>query len=429
MSEQARIGIIGLGDMGKLYARTFAAAGHAVLGCDLPEKRESLRQELAPFSIEVAEEGGEVSRRADLIIYSVEAGRLEEAVRSFGPDTRPGAIVAGQTAVKTPEVRAFDRWIPRDIPIVTCHSMHGPSIPPRGQSLMLVRHRASDPQYARARTLFAALGSRIIETKSAEEHDRITADIQAVTHLCFESMGTAWMRRGIHPWNHPSYLSLLDEVKTLMTLRIFAGKSHVYGELALLNPFAVEYVSQYRRSASEILAMVKSGSRERLGQRMRQVRETVFADRAESDLILDSAHLKEACGRLSILPPAGVPAPKPNSHLSILAMADAWNALGVNPLRNSLCRTPPYLLRLGIAEQLFRSPGLLEESLDAAFTDAGIREDDEAFVAAVEEWADLIARKDLDGYQRLFEASRAHFGSHLAQGLSQSDALIGALTD
>ena len=40
------IGIIGLGDMGKLYANKFVRAGYAVNGCDLPVKRDKLEEEL-----------------------------------------------------------------------------------------------------------------------------------------------------------------------------------------------------------------------------------------------------------------------------------------------------------------------------------------------------------------------------------------------
>jgi prephenate dehydrogenase (NADP+) len=37
-----RIGLIGLGDMGRLYAKTFSKAGYTVCGCDLPANRDRL---------------------------------------------------------------------------------------------------------------------------------------------------------------------------------------------------------------------------------------------------------------------------------------------------------------------------------------------------------------------------------------------------
>ena len=71
------IGIIGLGDMGKLYAKAFAKAGYSVCGCDLPENRNRLEDELTPLGIKVMDNGGDVARSNDLIIYSVEADHKE----------------------------------------------------------------------------------------------------------------------------------------------------------------------------------------------------------------------------------------------------------------------------------------------------------------------------------------------------------------
>ena len=70
------IGIIGLGDMGKLYAREFSKQGYHINGCDLPEKRSQLEEELKG-TIQILD-GVAVARRSDLLIYSVEERILEE---------------------------------------------------------------------------------------------------------------------------------------------------------------------------------------------------------------------------------------------------------------------------------------------------------------------------------------------------------------
>jgi len=73
------IGIIGLGDMGRLYAKAFAEAGYKVCGCDLPENRIRLEEELAPYDITVMDSGKDVSRISDLRI-TVTAQDLPEPV-------------------------------------------------------------------------------------------------------------------------------------------------------------------------------------------------------------------------------------------------------------------------------------------------------------------------------------------------------------
>lgn len=217
------IGIIGAGDMGRLYARKLAGS-YPVNVCDLPNKRAAVEKELAGTGVNVLSDGIEVSRISDIVIYSVEAGRIRKAVRAYGPSTKKGAIVAGQTSVKTPEIEAFEAFLPDDVDIVSCHSLHGPTVDPAGHTLALIRHGSSENAYRTFREAMEKLGSNIVEIPDYHEHDRITADTQAATHMGFESMGSAWKSAGFYPWENASYAGGIDNVKALMMLRIFGGR-------------------------------------------------------------------------------------------------------------------------------------------------------------------------------------------------------------
>jgi prephenate dehydrogenase len=50
--------------------------------------------------------------------------------------TKEGAIVGGQTSCKAPEIAAFEKHLPEDVDIVSCHSLHGPNVDPKGQPLV-----------------------------------------------------------------------------------------------------------------------------------------------------------------------------------------------------------------------------------------------------------------------------------------------------
>lgn len=50
--------------------------------------------------------------------------------------TKVGAIVGGQTSVKAPERAAFEKYLPPDVDIVSCHSLHGPTVSPEGEPLV-----------------------------------------------------------------------------------------------------------------------------------------------------------------------------------------------------------------------------------------------------------------------------------------------------
>jgi prephenate dehydrogenase (NADP+) len=95
------IGIIGLGDMGRLYAKAFAKAGYTVSRLRPARQPPETGRRTYPFGITVMDHGSDVARINDLIIYSVEAESMERVVAEYGPSTKYGAIVAGQTSVKS----------------------------------------------------------------------------------------------------------------------------------------------------------------------------------------------------------------------------------------------------------------------------------------------------------------------------------------
>ena len=416
------IGIIGLGDMGKLYARKFAEAGYRVSGCDLPSRRSKLEEELVGKDIRILDDGVAVARKSDFLIYSVEAENIKEVVERYGPSAKQGAIVAGQTSVKAPEIEAFEKYFPDDVNIVTCHSLHGPTVDPKGQTLVAINHRSSKKAYKRALETFGALGSNIVEIPTYQEHDKITADTQAVTHVGFESMGTAWKNAGFFPWENESYAGGIDNVKALLGLRIYSGKSHVYAGLALLNPSARDQVKQYAKSESELFKMMIREDEEPFRERMKRAGDFVFGS-GNAPILLDD----DVMGEFSL----GIPPEqrKPNSHLSLLSMVDAWHQMDINPYDNMICQTPPFRLRLGIAEYLFRNSELLEETLYTAIHDKEIRGDDLEFHSAVREWTSIIEHQDMTGYKQQFENTRAFFESRLPEAKQRSTELIKRLSE
>lgn len=416
------IGIIGLGDMGRLYAKAFVKAGYTVCGCDLPQNRQKLEADLAGSGVTILDDGHQVSARADLLIYSVEAETIGAVVAQYGPSARPGIIVAGQTSVKSPEIEAFEKYLPSNVFIVTIHALHGPGFDPDQQKLAIIPHRSNTDVYQRMMDLFIKIGSDIVEIPNYHEHDKIVADTQAVTHVGFESMGTAWKEAGFFPWENASYIGGIDNVKILTTLRIFSYKAHVYAGLAILNPYARQQVKRYSVSESELFKLMIKEEEAAFRERIYKARDFVFHESRKPILLNDAVMREFSLGKAPEIR-------KHNSHLSLLSMVDAWYHLGVNPYDNLICQTPPFRLRLGIAEYLFKNEELLEESIEAALYDKTIRGDDLEFHSAVREWASIIVYGDMKGYKEHFNQVKDFFGDRLEQGRVQSAELIRRLME
>lgn len=285
-------------------------------------------------------------------MYSVEAKNIDAIVARYGPSTKMGAIVGGQTSTKAPEIAAFEKHLPADVEIVSCHSLHGPGVNPKGQPLVIINHRASQKSVDLVERILSCFESTFVPL-SAEKHDRITADTQAVTHLAFLSMGTAWCANDQFPWEVPRYIGGIENVKINLMMRIYSNKWHVYAGLAILNPAAKAQIRQYAESVTDLYKMMLSGQTEQFSERIYAARDAVFGadagtkkqkksssggnddeDEEEEELLLEDELLDKFS--LGDKPQQRVK----NNHLSLLAIVDCWWKLGIVPYDHMICSTP-----------------------------------------------------------------------------------------
>lgn len=240
---------------------------------------------------------------------------------------------------------------------------------------------------------------------SAKEHDRITADTQAVTHAAFLSMGKAWHANRQFPWMMSRYVGGVENVKINLTIRIYSAKWHVYAGLAILNPEARKQIAQYARSVTDLYKLMLEGDLPGLRDRLFAAREKVFGPRDTwGKQLLEPSILSS----FSLGTPTDA-AQRPNNHLSILAMVDCWAALNINPYDHMLCSTPLFRLRLGVTEHVFRDDGLLEAALVTAVEDKTYRSDDLEFTFAARGWAECVEIGHFETWEKRFESTQKFF--------------------
>ncbi|TQV91816.1 prephenate dehydrogenase [Cordyceps javanica] len=384
--ENFVVGLIGMGDMGRMYAERLSEAG-----------------------------------------WSVEAAVIDSVIASYGPSTKMGAIVGGQTSCKSPEIAAFEKHLPADVDIVSCHSLHGPGVDPKNQPLVLIQHRAPDASLRRVEAVLRCLQSKFVHL-TALEHDRITADTQAVTHAAFLSMGKAWHANRQFPWTMSRYVGGVENVKVNLMLRIYSQKWHVYAGLAILNPEAREQVAQYARSVTDLYKLMLVGDLDGLRRRLYAARDKVFGTEAWGGnggdgrpLIEPSVLSSFALGQPSDDDPA---TRRANNHLSLLAMVDCWAELGIVPYDHMLCSTPLFRLRLGVTEYLFRTPALLDAALVTAVEDQTYRSDDLEFTFAARAWAECVSLGHFETWRKRFESTQAFFEPRFAEAKVVGDQMM-----
>ncbi|KAL4244874.1 Prephenate dehydrogenase [NADP(+)] [Abortiporus biennis] len=437
IEDQPAIGLIGMGGMGTMYAKYLSEAGwKKIYVCDLPNKYDSLKAKYAGVpGVHVLRDGHGVSRISDWIMYSVEAEFIDKVVAEYGPSTKVGAIVAGQTSVKTPEREAFEKHLPEDVHIVSCHSLHGPSVPPKGQPLVLIKHRGPDSALALVENILKPLGSRYVYM-SFEEHDIVTANTQAVTHAAFLAMGTAWASASSYPWEHGYYVKGIETVKVNIMLRIYSNKWHVYAGLAILNPSARVQIDQYARSTTELFKLMLATDEQGLKKRIYEARDIVFGKGVDIDrvpiLLSEDIFDRFSLGKPYLDGMATPPSPKPpaNSHLSLLAMVDCWARLGIQPFVHlELAATPIFRMWIGVAEYLFRSQERLDAAIDAALYETSHRSDDLEFVVATRGWSQCISFGSFELYKNRFSSTADFFQPRFEDATKLGSAMIQAIME
>ncbi|KAH9917437.1 uncharacterized protein B0H18DRAFT_1087082 [Fomitopsis serialis] len=410
VEEQPAIGVIGMGSMGTMYAQILYEGGWKKIYVSLKAKYESERQ---TTQHPVLVDGHQVSRIADFIMYSVEAEFIDRVVATYGP--------CAQTSVKAPEKAAFEKYLPQDVHIVSCHSLHGPT------------------------NILRPLKSRYVYL-SYEDHDIVTA-----THRL---MGTAWSNEKEYPWETGHAVGGIETVKVNIMLRIYSNKWHVYAGLAILNPSARIQIDQYARSTTEIYKLMIGGDAEGMRRRIYEARDKVFGTKSRDGSVTTRAPIllsEDILDRFSLwrrgsgangngkangngngngngdAPPNTHTA---NSHLSLLAMVDCWAALGIQPFVHlDLAATPLFRMLLGVSEYLFRSQERLDHAIHAALYDTTYRANDLEFVVAARGWSQCISFGSFELYQQRFLETASFFEPRFEDATKVGTAMLQAILE
>ncbi len=414
-----KIGIVGLGDMGRMFALRWATLSYEVHGCDIPKNYLDLKTTFETTHLHIHKTPADFISKIDFLLICVETSKINEVVRIIAKLSPKNLIISAQTSVKAPEIAAFDTYFDKSNQIIGSHALFGPHVDPSGQTLLMFNHRANEASFEAIKNLYVALGTKIEILDNHEQHDKLMADVQVVTHIGFESLGTAFMHRKTFPWESENKIAGIDNIKILLTLRIYSYKSHVYAGLAFKNPFAAKDVRTFASTQNDLFVQMISENKQKFESKIKKARDKVFMQSQENVLLND-----ELLEEFTLNPGKNH---VPNSHLSLLSMLCTWSELDTNPYKNLVCQTPPFRLRVGLVEYLCKNEDLLNETIETALFDKSIRKDDLTYHTAVHEWANILSLGDEKAYEKHFEQTKRFLAPRLQEGLELSNRLIKKL--
>lgn len=252
--EPRTLAIIGgRGAMGRCLAELFGDLGHAVMVADLDTT-------LTP---------DEAASVADVVVISVPIDVTVEVIRRLGPRVRPNALLMDVTSVKTEPMRAMMECSAASV--VGTHPLFGPTVHSlQGQRVVLTPGRGDD-WLAWLKTMLRARGLQLVET-TPEQHDRVMAVVQVLTHFSTEVLGHALSSLGTPLEETLRFMSPIYLMEVLLTARHFAQSPELYAAIQTGNPETERVTEAFVRSAQELRWVLQRRDRTAFRALFEQVR-------------------------------------------------------------------------------------------------------------------------------------------------------------
>ncbi|MFI5307120.1 MAG: bifunctional chorismate mutase/prephenate dehydrogenase [Polyangiales bacterium] len=243
----------GAGKMGALVAKLFREIGHDVTVADV---QTTLRPEEAAAS-------------ADVVVISVPIQVTTSVIEQLGRLVRTDALLMDVTSVKQAPLAAM--LASTRASVVGTHPMFGPGVHTlQGQRVVLCRGRG-DAWYDWLAQMLQARGLTVTES-SADEHDRVMALVQVLTHFQTQVLGWALSRSGVSLEQSRRFTSPAYLMELYVCARHFAQDPLLYGPIEMLNPGTEGVTTAFRRAAEELSDILKAHDQARFNQMFEDVR-------------------------------------------------------------------------------------------------------------------------------------------------------------
>jgi prephenate dehydrogenase len=227
-----RVAVIGAGAMGKWLANFAKRNFGEVTVADIkPAKAKDVASEIGANAKPIKE----AAAQAELLLIAVPISKTPETVKSLAEIVPKDALLADVASVKSDVVDVM-RKIKNNIELVSVHPLFGPGAVSIAGKDMIVVPVKPGKRYSELKKRLVELGARVTEM-DAEQHDRLMAIIQCMTHFVLLAYLTAIKSM--------KGLKLAKEIRTPMfaaltslAKAVLAGNPELYGELQVHNRYA-----------------------------------------------------------------------------------------------------------------------------------------------------------------------------------------------
>ncbi|MDG6257260.1 MAG: prephenate dehydrogenase/arogenate dehydrogenase family protein [Methanomicrobiaceae archaeon] len=269
-----KIGIIGgYGAMGSLFAGVFARAGHDVL-------RSGRRTALT---------ASDLAAQCDCVMVSVPIRETVAVIEEVAPDLHEEQVLCDLTSLKAEPVAAMLR---SPAQVIGMHPLFGPQVSSlTNQTIILAPARCREQTLAVFSEMFSREGAHVT-LSTPEEHDRMMAVVQALTHFATLALAGTMRRTGVDLDRVLSFTSPVYRIELALIGRILGQDADLYGPILMDNPHVPAMLDALDAVVSDLRGMVESGDADAF-RRFFADQKTIFAPyidqaTAESNMLIEA---------------------------------------------------------------------------------------------------------------------------------------------
>jgi prephenate dehydrogenase len=238
MKQKAGI-IGGTGKMGRLFAKVFENAGYEVL---VSGRKTAIT-------------AADIAEQCDIVIISVPIRETVKVIESIAPRLQPGQLLCDFTSLK---VRPVEAMLTSKADVIGLHPMFGPTVKSISrQTIIVCPARADNARVTALVGIFEAQGA-ICTIATPEEHDRIVAVVQGLTHFVTLCMANTVRRLGIDLHTTGKFESPVYQIELSLVGRLLSQDPALYADILQQNPYVPEVLAACRNSAADLTAIVEA---------------------------------------------------------------------------------------------------------------------------------------------------------------------------
>jgi prephenate dehydrogenase len=235
-----KAGIIGgTGKMGQFFVPVFERAGYEVL----------VSGRSSPVTSE------DIVRQCHLVIVSVPIRNTFRVINRIAPLMKPGQMLCDFTSLK---VRPVEAMLKSPADVVGLHPMFGPTVSSlKSQTIIVCPARVEETALQNLVAIFKKEGARCTVT-TPEEHDRMMAVVQGLTHYVTLCMADSIRKLGIDIETTQEFTSPVYQIELSLIGRLLSQDPELYADILEENPYVPEVLAACRESAAELSAIISN---------------------------------------------------------------------------------------------------------------------------------------------------------------------------